>query len=230
MEVAMRILDFFTNLFDDRKSNAKAPVCPFRYPEVTLYYPGAAQTDKMITQGKYPRGYPEGCVIHYNAGRFDPLDFLHYMRSKKYVCFVIDRLGHVWQEFPLDEWGFHAGKSYWRGISPTVHTHFVGIEVMSAGELHLKKGKWTSWFGTTYPENEVRIVDDKAFHAFTEVQEDSLKKLILWLYHNNDQVFSFKNVVGHHEVSPGRKSDPGGALSMSMPAYRAMLWNIAESR
>jgi len=30
-------------------------------------------------------------------------------------------------------------------------------------------------------------------------------------------------VAGHDEVSPGRKSDPGGSLSMTMPQFRYML-------
>jgi len=198
---------------------------------IALWYPGAAQSSKMKTQGKYPMEYPEGAVVHYNAGRFEPQGFLDYMRSKWYVTFLIDREGHIWQDFPLDEWGHHAGKSRWKNIDVTVNNRFVGIEVMSAGLLKRdeKTKKYRSWWGDPFPLEEVRCSYDDmniasgCYHRFTATQVDQLMKLIVWLEKNGQGIFKLENVVGHDEVSPGRKSDPGAAMPYTMPHFRKHL-------
>jgi N-acetyl-anhydromuramyl-L-alanine amidase AmpD len=196
-----------------------------------LSYPPAAQSRKMITQGKYRYGFPEGAVIHYNAGRDDPKQFLDYMRSMKYVTFLIDRQGHIWQDFPLDEWGHHAGKSEWTYYRKTVHDCFVGIELLSAGVLKPTAcGSFKTWFDTTVPENEVRLRGGRYFQKFTFEQEKQLEKLLLWLELTGEGVFSFNNVVGHHEVSPGRKQDPGGSLRFEMPNYREHLKELKKRK
>jgi lysozyme family protein len=48
-------------------------------------------------------------------------------------------------------------------------------------------------------------------------------KLLLWLKGNQPDVFQFEFVLGHDEVSPGRKNDPGGALSVTLPQFRERL-------
>jgi hypothetical protein len=54
-----------------------------------------------------------------------------------------------------------------------------------------------------------------------------LRKLVAWLHLNNPGVFSLDRVVGHDEVSPGRKTDPGAAIVhedkvLSMPEFRQL--------
>lgn len=193
-----------------------------------LSYPPAAQSRKMTTRGKYRFGFPEGAVIHFNAGREDPKKFLNYMRGMGYTTLLIDRQAHVWQDFPLDEWGFHAGKSDWNEYKETVNDYFIGIEVMSAGVLkRMKNGEYKSWFNTIIPSNEVRYREGKYYHIFTEDQEKQLSHLLVWLEKAGRGVFKFNNVVGHHEVSYGRKFDPGGSLSMSMHDYREHLKSLS---
>lgn len=195
-----------------------------KFPRFDLSYPPAAQSRKSITQGKYRYGFPEGAVIHYNAGSNNVKAFFNYMRSMKYVTFLIDRKGHVWQDFPLDKWGHHAGRSKWGGYERTVHDYFVGIEIMSAGIVEKRNdGLFKSWFDTIIPSDEVRSYKGKYYHAFTRDQEKQLVLLLMWLEQIGQGVFKFENVVGHHEVSPGRKSDPGGALSMTMSDFRVHL-------
>jgi len=66
------------------------------------------------------------------------------------------------------------------------------------------------------------------YHAFTPAQFDAIRRVCVWLYLNNPDVFSIDRVVGHDEVSPGRKADPGGALYdgavYTMTEFRRLLW------
>ena len=61
------------------------------------------------------------------------------------------------------------------------------------------------------------------YHKYTDAQEKSLRKLIEWLYRNNPRGISLDYLLGHDEISPGRKQDPGGALSINMPKLREKL-------
>jgi|GEM_PF-3833427 len=111
---------------------------------------------------------------------------------------------------------------------------------------------WSAYFLEEIPEKEIRIVKKGAltdaekksetieyvqkkendnltlgaYEKYTEKQETSLKKLLIWLYKNNSVGLSIDYVLGHDEVSPGRKQDPGGSLSKSMPDYRAHLKSL----
>lgn len=186
---------------------------------------------EMSTKGYYPEGHPSGAVVHFTAGRTAESS-LSYGREQGYCFFVIAKDGRILQSFPLDRWGYHAGKSSWgkiTGVSP----HFVGIEIDCAGKLEFNKKEqcWQSWFGRKVAEPLRRTVAAKdnieagTYEKYTPQQEEALIQLLLWLKTNNPEVFSFANVVGHDEVAvpKGRKNDPGGSLSVTMPALREML-------
>lgn len=188
----------------------------------------------MPTKGEYADGYPRGAVVHFTAGRDDSeqqaQNTIAWGREQGYCYFVIGPNGTIYQSFPLDRWGYHAGESAWPGLGSSVSSKLVGIEVCCAGKLD--EGN-KSWFGTTYPSNEVRKVTESkyacptgSYRKFTAEQEASLGQLLIWLKHNNPAVFSLDLVLGHHEVSgmrgigKWRKNDPGGSLSMPMESLR----------
>jgi len=214
-------------------------------PKMQLWYPDRLvlpefKSLQMKTIGKYKYGHPQGAIVHFTAGRtkgtgkWSDLDIRRFFiesscNNKKFVFFIIDNWGNVFQQFPLDRWGYHAGTSSWPSFANGVNSSFVGIEVMNAGKLKKVGNKYEAWFDETYSENEVRYVkktsqiEEGFYHKFTEAQEQSLEKLLRWLESNGDGIFQFKNVAGHDEVSPGRKNDPGGSLSISMQELRNKL-------
>ncbi len=79
------------------------------------------------------------------------------------------------------------------------------------------------------PADQVRYVERFQnreagwYHRYTPEQEQALTDLLLWLKTNAPAIFDFELVLGHDEVSPGRKNDPGGSLSLTMPDLRARL-------
>lgn len=206
--------------------------------------------EKMVTQGKYRKGFPEGAIVHYTAGRDytekDAINTLKWSVRQNYCFFLIGPTGVVYQSFPLDRWGAHAGKSSYGEMVGGVSKYLVGIEMVCSGKLVFHEGGYLPWFHLTdgssakggikmnarmYEESEVRYIkqDQKTYaqegfyKKFTDEQEQSLTQLLLWLKMTKPEVFKFENVLGHMEVSPFRKLDPGGSISMNMFDYRNKL-------
>jgi len=219
--------------------------------EDSLWYPdreNSLELDKirLKTRGKYKNKFPEGAVIHYTAGRSRSedsrkkdidqlaLDHLKWQEGEQSYCyFLIDANGKVYQQFPLDEWGYHAGKSSWQTVKGSVSNEFVGIEVMNAGRVNkIDEDTYRAWFTVTergdryYSKKDVRFSDSNEnikrgyYLKYTEKQEESLLNLLYWLFDKGDGIFKIKNIVGHDEVAPTRKDDPGASLSMTMKELR----------
>lgn len=218
---------------DDLKNEGEPPL---DFPQIgkdkpLLYYPDAIYTGAGMHRGRYyKKGYPEGAVIHFHAGRNNPKNLKNYLKKKGYGVIIIDREGKVWQDSSLDQWQPHAGTSRW-GDLKSLNSKFVGIEVMSSGMLKRKGDKYHTWFKKEIPKEEVRYAAHNAniaagyYHTFTQAQEETLIRLLLWLHKNNPSIFKIQNVCGHDECGMplGRKTDPGGSLSMPMPELRNIL-------
>lgn len=197
-----------------------------------LWYPKAVKGSGMKKQGEYRKGYPEGAVVHFTAGRCDTereaQDSLQWGVDSGYTFFVIGPTGVVYQNFPLSHWGHHAGASSHPELGSSVSKYLVGIEVACAGRVD-SNGK--AWFNKIYAPERLRTVTAGAnrqagtYVKYTEAQEDALVELLVWLKKNNPQIFRTDLILGHDEVSPGRKNDPGGSLSVTMPQLRR---NIAD--
>lgn len=199
--------------------------------------PFAKQYEKQMKRAwAFSKGHPQGLIVHFNAGR-DGTGTLDYGIKQGYNYFILLRDGTLYQACPLSHGGHHAGTSAWEGLGSGVSSKCIGVEISSAGRLtKTTDGKFMTWFNTEVPASEVRYVDKKPlqqagyYQIYTKAQEETLIKLCLWLKHNAPEIFNLDYVLGHDEVATpnGRKNDPGGALSMSMPEFRKLLkdkWN-----
>ena len=220
-----------------------------------LRYPAALhdQSGAMKTAGTYPDGYPAGAIVHFTAGGPSGPNTVQGGIANGYCFFVIAPDGQVYQNFDLDRWGSHAGKSSHQKLGNSVSRFLTGIEVCNAGRLRqLDAGTFRPWFNDPlhYQQNHepiphgvpnpardfkaaaVRFVEKRHnreagwYHKYTAEQEQALTMLLLWLKQNAPDIFQFDFVLGHDEVSTGRKNDPGGALSMTMPEFRARLKSL----
>jgi len=229
----MKFMNWLKSLFS--KQDGERPNVD--EPKKLLWYPAREkEIAPMKSRGKYRKGYPEGAVVHFTAGRSllgakNAINTVEGGIKNGYMFFVIDKDGLVYQNFPLSDWGYHAGKSSWPGLGESLSSKLVGIEICNAGSLKPQGDKFVSWFGELYSKEQVRHIAKKRdaldptgyFHKYTEAQEASLIALLTWLHKNNPEVFKIENVLAHHEISPGRKNDCGGSLSMSMTALRKKL-------
>jgi len=155
-------------------------------------------------------------------------------QSQGYNYLVMDAFGRLYQSRDLTKWGYHAGKSYWPGVGHSVSSHFAGVEILCLGDLKKTSGgRFLTWFDYEVPREHVRERDGGYYHKYSIEQESQLVRLCLWLVRNSPKVeggpvFKIINIVGHDEVRPGRKSDPGGSLSIGMNGLRDRI--LRESR
>jgi N-acetyl-anhydromuramyl-L-alanine amidase AmpD len=196
-----------------------------------LWYPKAKIIKPpMPTHGKYPKGFPEGAIVHYTAGvQDDSAEEIATGRSDGFAYMLIRADGTVYQAHPLDEWGYHAGGSTWPAFPHEVSVHTVGIEIACPGLLRGVAGSYRTWYNDPVKDEQVRVVphhDNQVagpYQKYTSEQECALRILLQWLKSNSNGIFQYDFVLGHDEVAPGRKEDPGGSLSMTMPEYRQFL-------
>jgi len=209
------------------KAARQVPVGSYKRPPFATVLP-----QKMKSRGTYRGGWPRGAIVHFTAGRDGAEKTINGGIENGYTFWCIQRDGRLFTAHDADQWGYHAGSSKWPGLDGTVSDELLGIEINAAGRLtKLSDGRLQSWFKTIVPKDEARQVPGKRYpgelagyyEKYTDPQESTLVNTLLWLKAQRPDQFSFDLVLGHDEVAPGRKNDPGGALSMTMPEFRAHL-------
>lgn len=161
---------------------------------------------------------PTYLVMHYTAGgsAAESVRWLCDRRARASAHVVIGRDGTITQLVPFDRVAWHAGVSEWKGRSG-LNAHAIGIELDNAGRLTSRGGAWRSWTGRAIPDDEVHVGAHRhdpdtscGWHSFPEAQLEAAIDLAALLIDR----YALREVLGHDDVSPGRKSDPGPAFPM----------------
>lgn len=163
---------------------------------------------------------PTYIVIHYTAGSSagSSISWLTNPAAKASAHLVIGRDGQVTQLAGFDTVTWHAGESRWYGLAG-LNRHAIGIELDNRGRLQGAAGDW--WFvtetsRTRVPDAEVVALahpfDGKTtgWHQYTQPQLDTLEAVCRALV----GAYPIIDILGHDEISPGRKWDPGPAFPM----------------
>ena len=168
-------------------------------------------------------------VLHFTAGRSatESVDWLANKRAKASAHVVIGRDGSVTQLIPFDRVAWHAGASSWEGCQG-LNNYSIGIELDNAGRLTRQGNCWRAWFGIEYPETEVIQAVHKhetnlcGWHDYTPEQIESTLKVAGILI----EKYSLSDVLGHEDIAPHRKCDPGPAFPTA--SFRSRLMGRAE--
>jgi N-acetylmuramoyl-L-alanine amidase len=191
-------------------------------------------TDKSVRFARSPNCggalTPSCLVIHYTAGRSadSAAAWLCNPLAKASAHLVIGKDGKVIQLVPFNLVAWHAGESSWRnGSGETLvglNRHSIGIELDNGGRVVRQGGKWRSLsLGTTYKDSEVIEATHKGeskpsgWVAYPTAQLERFREVAALLIN----VYKLKDIVGHDDIAPGRKSDPGPAFPMA--SFRGQL-------
>ena len=159
----------------------------------------------------------EFLVMHYTAGESaeSSIDYLTKKIAKASAHVVIGRDGKITQLVPFDIVAWHAGTSSWEGYDGLNH-YSLGIELDNAGPLTRQGNRWKAWFGTTYGDDDVieavhkHETHSRGWHTFTPIQIEAALELGDLLVN----FYELRDVVGHDDIAPGRKIDPGPAFPL----------------
>lgn len=168
---------------------------------------------------------PDTVVIHYTAGPSaeSAIRTMSDPAKKVSAHLVVDYNGSVTQLVPFDTIAWHAGKSSHLGRSGLNH-YAIGIEIVNAGKLLKSGNAYVSWFGRKYAAEDVvyavhRNETTPAYwHAYTEKQISTVEEICNLLVKEYD----IQYILGHEEISPGRKIDPGPAFPLDKMRNRVL--------
>ncbi len=122
-------------------------------------------------------------IIHYTGmhNELSALKKLCNVKSKVSAHYFIKKDGSILNLVPPLYVAWHAGKSSWKGLK-SLNRYSIGIEIQNSGHDH-------------------------KYEKFSQKQIFSTKKLLKYLI--DKYKVDLKNVLGHSDIAPGRKKDPG---------------------
>jgi len=122
-------------------------------------------------------------IIHYTgmSNELSAINKLCNIKSKVSSHYFIKKNGSILNLVPPLYEAWHAGKSRWKNLE-SINKYSIGIEIQNSGH-------------------------DNKYENFSHKQIDSTKKLLKHLI--KKYKINLKNVLGHSDISPDRKKDPG---------------------
>ncbi len=186
------------------------------------------------TGGALTGGKPRFLVIHYTAGASAAGAISWFSRKPKAntsAHLVIDHDGEITQMLPFDTVGWHAGESRWKNVKG-LNSHSVGIEIANFGVLNQNaNGDWVSWTGRSVPSSRVVLAEHKHSPGVTrgwEMFDESQFMATVAAAQAIVEEYDIQpwDVVGHDDISPIRKVDPGPAFRMD--DFRALVFGRSE--
>lgn len=158
-------------------------------------------------------------VMHFTAGpTIDvAVSWFKKLEAQASSHLVIDRDGTIVQMVAFNRRAWHAGKSKWGNLDG-LNQYSIGIELVNAGKLRKNSnGQWVTWSNKIIPAADVTVAKHKdesseaGWHEYPEAQLNAAS-MVGSLLHKK---YSFTDVLGHEDVSPGRKVDPGPLFPMN---------------
>ena len=161
-------------------------------------------------------------VMHYTAGGSadESIGWLANKQAKASAHIVIAKDGTITQMVPFNRVAWHAGNSTWENVDG-LNSHSIGIELDGFGIVGDADGPWRSPGGKAVPAADVLVATHKnetaprGWARYPQVQLDVARELATLLVRE----YGLKDVIGHEDIAPGRKQDPGPAFPMA--SFRA---------
>jgi len=122
-------------------------------------------------------------ILHYTGMQSAQaaIDRLRDPAAKVSSHYVVDEDGAIYRLVAEEQRAYHAGISYWRGRT-ALNDCSIGIEIVNPGH------EW-------------------GYRPFPDAQMQAVRSLCLEILARH--AIPARNVVGHSDVAPNRKQDPG---------------------
>ena len=144
-------------------------------------------------------------IIHYTGMRkeLSAIDRLCDIKSKVSAHYFIKKNGSVLNLVPPLYEAWHAGKSSWKNLK-SLNKYSIGIEIQNSG--HYNK-----------------------YENFAQKQIISTKKLLKYLIQKYK--INFNNILGHSDIAPDRKKDPGEKFPWKeLSKYKLSKWHNLDEK
>lgn len=197
----------------------------YRIDNHRLIADGAPVPFRQTPHGGEPMA-PRFLVLHYTASltMASAVTFFLDKRAQASAHLVVDRDGRVTQLMTFDRVAWHAGKSVWKGLEG-LNRHSIGIEMVNAGKLaKARDGLWHTWSGQPVADKDVIVArhrDEAAatgWQTYTATQIEAVTAIGAALA----GAYGLKEVLGHEDIAPRRKIDPGPAFPLKEVAARIL--------
>ncbi|MCC5935070.1 MAG: N-acetylmuramoyl-L-alanine amidase [Balneolales bacterium] len=167
--------------------------------------------------GLFADALPDTIVIHYTGGPSarSAVNTFRNPQVKASAHIVIDYDGTIIQLIPFNRIAWHAGVSHW-GDRHSLNRYSIGIEIVNPGYLTRSGSVWRGAYGDTYGEEQVMeaVHQNEAEPRWWRVFEPEQMQACHQLCEVLMQTYGITEILGHDEISPGRKQDPGPAFPM----------------
>lgn len=176
-------------------------------------------------QGPVGSVRPLYLIMHYTAGATADGAINHLAKAEAQASahLVIDRDGSTTQMVAFNRRAWHAGISRWHDLEGMNH-YSIGIELVNAGKLDQIGDAWLNWAKRPVATAQVHVATHKhedkpaGWHIYTPEQIEAALDVAVALH----AAYGFLDVLGHEDVSRGRKVDPGPLFPMASFASRIL--------
>ncbi len=177
---------------------------------------------------------PRYLIMHYTggSGASGSYDWFADPNSKLSAHIVVGRGGAVFQSVAFTDRAWHCGSSSWREHDGTLldglNDHAIGIELANAGPCRkTASGLWKNGLGVVVSSDDLiearhkngdvwfkanpahgiiqGSVAEPGWETFSSVQLETARAIAVALVDH----YGLVDVMGHDDISPGRKTDPG---------------------
>lgn len=155
---------------------------------------------------------PDHLVIHYTATADAQSAINWFMDTKNNpdkiaAHIVLDYDGTITQLVPFNLRANHAGTSTWDGVE-SLNYHSIGIEIVNRGFADHPVNSGTN-SKTIKASHKHKFWDNiQNWYAFPDAQLQALYQVAKAIF----ETYQLISAVGHDDISPARKLDPGPAF------------------
>ena len=167
-------------------------------------------------------------VIHYTCGASLESTVRYLMRDHSRAAYhiLIGRNGDLTQLVDFEHCAWHAGNCKWKGVTH-LNKYSIGIGLCNYGPL-LKQAENDYYTPAAYPTSTAKVLEedtvkkrhkngDCVYGYWEKYPERQLFTLAL-VMHALLTTYPITEIVGHDDIAPGRKIDPGPAFPLNLCA------------